>query len=138
MGNLGSHEMRLFLDDERLPIGPGDWKVVRTVEDLFKAIAEANASGTPVDLISFDHDLGEGQTEAKHAVQKLIDMELDEPGRHFRSLKTVVFHTANISELQNMAAKMESAVREGVFPKLNVVQRSALFTPYPVAPEFQR
>lgn len=52
--------LKLFLDDERFPIGNG-WAIVRSVAE---AIAWSEAHGMP-QFVSFDNDLGPGQPEGR-------------------------------------------------------------------------
>ena len=127
--------MRIFLDDERLPIEDGEpWFIARTVEEMFALIEQGSARGDPVTCISFDHDLGADETEAKHAVQRIIDTKIDQPNS-YPSLDTIIFHTANIVEIENMAAKLRNAADAGIFPALTIKERSALFNSYPIDPE---
>lgn len=124
--------MRIFLDDERLPLDNDDsWAIARTLDEFYSLLKEAEVLCDPVTEISFDHDLGAGG-EAKHAVQHMIDLELDEPGRHFPELRRVTIHTANTVELHNMAQRFQCAAREGIFPGLEVCKKSALWTRYPI------
>lgn len=75
---------RLFLDDERTPrdvlahIDPNpvyaeEWSVVRSVEE---AVAHVEAHGFP-EIVSFDHDLGEGQRTGKDFADWLVERDLD-------------------------------------------------------------
>lgn len=124
--------MRIFLDDERLPIDDGKpWTIVRSISAFFKTIAEANAAGDPVTVISFDHDLGAGG-EASRAIKKMLQMQQSEPGVHFPKLKLVIIHTANAVQLKSMTNTFMAAAEEGLFPHLVVQTKSALFTRYPI------
>jgi hypothetical protein len=67
---------KLFLDDERFP--PGDassWCITR---DYGSTIAMIEAFGCP-ELISFDHDLGEGPS-GYDVARWLIETDLNYPG----------------------------------------------------------
>ena len=125
--------MRIFLDDERLPIDDGKpWTIVRSISAFFKTIAEANAARDPVTVISFDHDLGPGG-EAGRAIKKMLQMEQSEPGVHFPKLELVIIHTANAVQLKSMTETFITAAKEGLFPHLVVQTKSALFTRYPIS-----
>ncbi len=63
---------RLFLDDERFPVGDG-WVIVRSCE---AAIAWVLANGCPA-YVSFDNDLGAGRREGWEFAQWLIERDLD-------------------------------------------------------------
>ena len=54
---------KLFLDDERIPVTPHEWKIARTFDDACRVLEEY---GAPV-FISFDHDLGESKDGYKFA-----------------------------------------------------------------------
>ena len=71
---LGVDEMKikLFIDDERFPVGD-DWVVVRTSQE---AIDYVVALGRIPDYVSFDHDLG-GDDTSKVFINWLIDKLID-------------------------------------------------------------
>lgn len=62
---------KLFLDDERFPVGD-DWAIVR---DFASAVNYVCHNGFP-QFVSFDHDLGEGPT-GYHFAKWLIERDLD-------------------------------------------------------------
>ncbi|WP_207485415.1 cyclic-phosphate processing receiver domain-containing protein [Arenibaculum pallidiluteum] len=64
--------MKMFLDDERDPVGTG-WVVVRSVAE---AIAWVEMHGWPI-YVSFDNDLGDGQAEGRRFADFLIERDLD-------------------------------------------------------------
>jgi hypothetical protein len=64
--------MKMFLDDERMPVGD-DWVIVRSVPE---AIACVEKNGIP-NFISFDHDLEHrltGYDFAKWLVERDLDI----------------------------------------------------------------
>lgn len=63
---------RMFLDDERFPVGDG-WTIVRSVAEALNMI---EACGWP-NFISFDNDLGHNVPEGRDLAKKLIEMDLD-------------------------------------------------------------
>lgn len=64
---------KMFIDDERdPPNGETDWVVVRCFDD---AIYHIFRNGCPT-FISFDHDLGSGQTGYDIA-KEIVGMDLD-------------------------------------------------------------
>ena len=65
--------MRVFLDDERMPIG-NDLVVYRTAESLIDHISRQRVVLT---FISFDHDLGETLMTGYDFVRWIVDQELD-------------------------------------------------------------
>lgn len=67
--------MKLFLDDERQPVGEG-WAIARSVEE---AVAWVEANGWP-SFVSFDNDLGPGRREGWEFAQWLIDRDLGAGG----------------------------------------------------------
>lgn len=64
---------KLYLDDIRNPDQPCEWVICRTVGEAIKTI---NANGLP-ELISFDHDLGDGQADAIELAKWLVHEHLD-------------------------------------------------------------
>lgn len=65
--------MHMFLDDERFPVGPGPWAIVRSFDE---AVLYVKQNGIP-EFISFDHDIASepetGYTFAKWLVEQDID-----------------------------------------------------------------
>ena len=62
--------MKIFLDDERDPVGEG-WTVVRTPEAFKAAVEEAIVNNEPIEAIYFDNDLGE-ELEGRHLLEWLV------------------------------------------------------------------
>jgi len=67
-----SKPYRLFIDDERDPVCPNCWIVVRSSDHAIKVVASL---GLPVE-IAFDHDLGGDDTSIKF-INWLMDGLLD-------------------------------------------------------------
>lgn len=64
---------KLFLDDERFPIGP-DWCIVRSFDQAVACVLERGL----MEFISFDHDLGAGKNGmdfAKWLGEYMLDLE---------------------------------------------------------------
>lgn len=66
--------MRLFLDDERFPVQPERWVVVRSVEEAVALLRQTSLS--MLEELSLDHDLGTEKT-GRDFVLALIAMDLD-------------------------------------------------------------
>ena len=77
---------RLFIDDERVPMDvmwgtwqnqalyrDGDWVIARNWADVLEIVL---TFGFP-QLISFDHDLGDGEKTGYEIAQRLCDMVMD-------------------------------------------------------------
>lgn len=103
---------RLLIDDERTPaevhayIDPNpiylaEWVVVRTVAE---AVAAVEARGFP-DIVSFDHDLGEGQPTGKDLANWLVarDLDLGDMPEGFRYL----VHSRNPTGAENIRGLMD-------------------------------
>lgn len=92
---------KLYIDDVRTPRDPGDWFIVRTVDE---AKALINEIGFP-NFISFDHDLGNhketGFDFAKWLVQQ--DQDYQVLGEDF----TYFVHSANPIGAANIIGLME-------------------------------
>lgn len=80
---FSDQERRLFLDDVRDP--PDDsWAVVRSYEEFVDYI---ETNGVP-DLISFDHDLGDGVPTGMDCAKFLVDNQLLVKGFQVHSANT--------------------------------------------------
>ena len=69
---VGGQSYKLFIDDERMPVNPDEWIIVRTSDEAMNLVQR---KGMP-DFISFDHDLGGDDTSMKF-VHWMIDAYLD-------------------------------------------------------------
>ena len=63
---------KLFLDDERMPVDPENWVIVRSFHEAIEAM---EVLGFP-NFISFDHDLGSGLTGYDFC-QYLVELDMD-------------------------------------------------------------
>lgn len=74
-------KQKIFLDDERFPVGDG-WTIVRSFDEAVSHIEEHGFDSTS--FISFDHDLGEGKSGHEFAIW-LVDYCLDNstPAIHY-------------------------------------------------------
>ena len=128
--------MKIFLDDERVPVEDG-WRVVRTVDDFITLIHRMNEL---VVEISFDHDLAdEMDRSATYCINEMIQMELDKADA-FPRLQNVILHTANYAGLKNMAADWACAKKAGMFKGVKIKEYSCLYhTDHAVMPlDFER
>lgn len=85
-------KLKLFLDDERKP--PKGWTLVKDYKSLYRAINENDK----IDLISFDHDLGENTLDGYSIIK---DMVYNHPD-YFNKITEIQFHTSNIVGGKNM------------------------------------
>lgn len=95
---------KLFLDDERDPIGDG-WSIARSADSARALIIE---QGLPR-FISFDHDLGYGDNGSQF-VTWLIDHMIDN-GLRFPTDFSYVIHSQNPIGYGNIQSKMDSALK---------------------------
>lgn len=63
--------MKIFLDDEREPVGEG-WTIVRTPDEFKGAVERAIVNNETIEAICFDNDLGEA-LEGRHLLEWLIN-----------------------------------------------------------------
>ncbi|MAM39522.1 MAG: hypothetical protein CL949_13705 [Erythrobacter sp.] len=123
-------EMRIFIDDERLPLPEeaGQWLVVRTAHAAITALREHAAEITH---ISFDNDLGgpaEGRDIMHHVVGTAMRAPLPLP-----NLQEIRIHSANIVAAKAMFELAHGAKAAGVIPAhVWIVSRSALHERYPI------
>jgi hypothetical protein len=68
---------RLFIDDERFPVGD-DWEIARNMSEVKNLILE---KGSFPKFISFDHDLGDNEPTGFDITKMLIEMHLDGDGK---------------------------------------------------------
>ena len=108
--------MKLFLDDVR-PIPEGDeWIIARGIHD-FQIQIKTNGSG--INLISFDHDLGEGPNgllpDGLDCAKWLIDWLQD--GGEMPQLQEISVHSMNPVGIVNIIQLFDSARRAGILSK---------------------
>lgn len=101
--------MKIFVDDIR--VAPNHYDLVfRTGEDFINWLKDN--SDKHIDLISLDHDLGEGIMDGYELVKQMVDICF--------SCCVIQFHTDNITGFLNMYHYLKSANKAGVInvPKL--------------------
>ena len=64
---------KMFIDDERLPVRPRDWKIVRS---MFEFTQIVRIHGMP-HYISFDHDLAD-QFTGYDIAKLIVNLDLDD------------------------------------------------------------
>lgn len=94
---------KLFLDDEREPVGDG-WTIARDTVTARSLIVDR---GLPR-FISFDHDLGDGDNGSQF-VSWLIDHMLDN-GIRFPCDFSYMIHSQNPIGAGNIRGKMDVAI----------------------------
>lgn len=95
---------KLFLDDEREPVGDG-WTIARDADSARNLIL---SNGIPR-FISFDHDLGDGDNGSQF-VSWLVDHMLDNAVR-FPSDFSYMIHSQNPVGAGNIRGKMDIAIK---------------------------
>ena len=122
--------MRLFIDDERLPLPAenGKWTVVRDPEEAIKII-EANAAS--ITHLSFDNDL-QHELEGRHILSRIVGNPVQE-GLEMPSLQELRVHSANGPSSEAMMLLAQNAVSAGILPpNVRIMRRSALKESYPI------
>ncbi len=108
----------LFIDDERVPMDvkwgtwqdqalyrDGDWVIARNWFDVLELVI---TFGFPK-LISFDHDLGEGEKTGYEIARKLCDMIMD--GMLLPNDFTYMVHSKNPVGGENIRQYMENFLK---------------------------
>lgn len=114
--------MKIFLDDERVPVEEG-WTVARSFGEYHRLVL---LGGSSITHISFDHDLGLLSLDGYACVHWLIDLAMDEPDL-LTGLHTIMFHTANLTGLENMRSLLANAQKHGILSDVELVPYSCLF-----------
>ena len=116
--------MKIFLDDERVPVKYEEWVTVRNFGEFRRLMLRA---GSAVTDLSFDHDLGLGELhDGMTCVHFLVDLAMDEP-EMVSGLTKIMFHTANIGGMKNMRGLIESAQKHDILSGVELVDYSCLF-----------
>ena len=102
--NGGVRMWKLFLDDEREPVGDG-WIIARSYDSARALVIE---QGLPC-FISFDHDLGEGENGSQF-VSWMVNHMIDQ-GMRFPSDFSYMIHSQNPIGAGNIRGKMDAAIR---------------------------
>ncbi len=97
---------KLFIDDERFPVNPKEWCIVRS---SLEACAKVQQDGLP-SFISFDHDLGGDDTSRKF-IYWLIDYLIDNNDSFPKDFKFYV-HSQNPIGAEWLRATMDSIIEE--------------------------
>ena len=124
--------MRLFIDDERvpLPVEAHLWHVVRTPLEAIGALIENAAHITH---LSFDNDL-QIATEGRHILAQIL-MTPPECGFVLPELQELRVHSANVPAAEAMLSMARAGMRNGTLPPGGWVSlRSALHEAYPLDP----
>ncbi len=95
---------KLFLDDEREPIGDG-WTIARTADSARELII---GNGLPR-FISFDHDLGDSDNGSQF-VTWMVEHMLDN-GIKFPADFSYLIHSQNPIGAANIRGKMDMAIK---------------------------
>jgi hypothetical protein len=95
--------MKLYLDDERE--APEGWIRVHTVPDLIHMVRN---SANEVQVISLDHDLGEGELSGYDFLKWL---EEEVAHARIKSISEIHIHSANPAGVKNMQSALQSIHR---------------------------
>ncbi|MEP3156897.1 MAG: cyclic-phosphate processing receiver domain-containing protein [Nitratireductor sp.] len=125
--------MRLFIDDERLPllVEAHLWRVVRSPVEAIEALIE---NAELITHLSFDNDL-QHPTEGRHILKQIL-MTPTGCGIVLPELQELRVHSANVPAAEAMLSMARAGVRNGALPPgVRVSLRSALHEAYPIDPE---
>jgi len=90
--------MKIFLDDERIPIHwvgyDKNWTVVKNHTEFIELVSNCINNNISIDIISFDNDLGDGQLEGYDCAKWLTNEGIVIP--------EVWVHTMNAPAKQNI------------------------------------
>ena len=105
---------RIFIDDLRKC--PNEWTLFRTGEE-FLEWRKANPD-VAIDVIAFDHDLGEGVSNGYEIVQDMVELD----SINTENIGKIIFHTDNLIGLKNMYFYLTNAQKYGMFGKNTVIE----------------
>lgn len=125
--------MHIFMDDDRNHPVKEDWTVVRTVEDVLDLVDRYDAE---IDEISFDNDLRQ-ELDGIQGLTQLRERMLDDPTR-LPALARITVHSLNGEAARAMPSDIQSYVKHGVFPPIEIRRRAAEGSLYPLATEDAR
>ncbi len=116
--------MKIFIDDERLPLSEqSEWVVVRSADAALKIITENQHIITH---ISFDNDLGDDIKDGYWIMRQMFSgWERDIVV--MPELCEIIVHSANVVAANNLMQLARSAR-----PDINVARKSALEFNYPM------
>lgn len=89
---------KIFVDDKREPLDARDWWVVRSYDEFVTLVMNQT---TPIDYISFDHDLGEG-FDGYDCVKFLCKTDADRHGKLLSENFDFHIHSQNPVGAKNM------------------------------------
>ena len=95
--------MKIYLDDMR-QAPDKDWAVVRTAREFQDLIKDCVAKNEKIENISFDNDLGEGQTEGHELLKWLVENHPE----YVVGETEITAHSANPTARENMEALVKS------------------------------
>ena len=124
--------MRLFVDDERLPLASelNLWTIVRRPEAAILMIVE---HAPIITHISLDNDI-QSSIEGRHILARIIGTPVNEP-IDLPALEEIRIHSANGPAASAMMAAAIAAKRCGVLrPLVRITRRCALDEEYPIDP----
>lgn len=104
----------IFIDDLREC--PKGWMLFRTGEE-FLEWRKANPD-VVIDVIAFDHDLGEGVSNGYEIVQDMVELD----SINTENIGKIIFHTDNLIGLKNMYFYLTNAQKHGMFGKNTVIE----------------
>lgn len=102
--------MNIFLDDLR--IAPKKYDLVFRTGESFLDWLKENPE-TEIELMSFDHDLGEHVIDGYETVKRMVEMP--------NHISRIQFHTDNLIGLKNMYMYFRSAKQHDLMPNLRRV-----------------
>ena len=123
----------IFIDDLREC--PRGWMLFRTGEE-FLEWRKVNPD-VIIDVIAFDHDLGEEVSNGYEIVQDMVELD----SINTDNIGKIIFHTDNLIGLKNMYFYLVNAQKHGMFgqntiiesQKRNCIDGKFSFSPFKVA-----
>lgn len=99
--------MKIYVDDMR--IAPVGWVRFTSAENLIEALPTLP---TPIEDVSFDHDLGEPTTHKSG--YDLVKYLVNEEPNFFDTVNTVAVHSSNTVGRKNMLTYLTNAQTHGI------------------------
>lgn len=115
--------MKIFIDDERMPIAheTAQWVIVREGQ---QAIDIIKANHLVITAISFDNDLG-GPVEGDDVLKAIVGTIFDEP-LELPCLEEIIVHSANNIKAQVIINRANDAIRDGkLSSRVKVIRKAA-------------
>lgn len=104
--------LNIFIDDLRL--APSKYTHSFLTAESFLAWCKAKKI-PPIDLLSLDHDLGEGNMDGYDLVKRIVELGIP--------IRNVQFHTDNMVGFKNMYYYLKNAKDVGLLPELRFIDR---------------